>query len=622
MLLFMLMAVVFSVAFSATESTTAYAAEESEYYDMTDVMRDLSYFTIAGKKFDVSDYPENDKGNLQVIMLLEYGFDREVATMSDFSLYVYVYDPQKLAVDTESDRNKIEMRFGGNEHFGKYDLRFLSGTDLFYKFKVVFSSLEGQEIYNHSLSVLVRRYEIGGIELDTGGTNATDFSVGVKYEYSGMGATLQCSATIDEVVLSLDVHATTYRPNSSNGKENTKDQMSSVYFNIPNDYIEKYGEMKSLRATWLQALTKPILVMGKKEVYDAILPYVGKEIPDVEEDDYKTIPYGVAAIGSYVPSMTIENADGTYSSSSTVYHFDYSYNMPSGGFWSPVFQTNLSDTKNEITKLYYLFGTETFADDSADSYDVSASALETYMSEYSEGKSNLIGGTSFSKDLFEERESDPNFNGWVVVDSDDISLSLTTSTLNGFWQQLFGKKYTTSTLGNIPAIQKVTSCTSAEQAEKDYYINQADYAEFRSAYEEENCTTYVFHFAVDDYFSEEANIFTHSMFGLTIGSSNAYFAQEYVYLGFDIIDVTMQKGEEITVLPVVASPVNVIGEVEHPVETHSDITAEEAFDWRKALRIVLAVVAGLFFLIFILPIVRLVVRLIGRIIGAIRGRRS
>ena len=69
--------------------------------------------------------------------------------------------------------------------------------------------------------------------------------------------------------LSLDVHATTYRPDGTNGKNDyTQDSLHSVYFAVPNEVIQQYGEMVAVHATWLNAVLKPALVTGNQDAYN------------------------------------------------------------------------------------------------------------------------------------------------------------------------------------------------------------------------------------------------------------------------------------------------------------------------------------------------------------------
>ena len=73
--------------------------------------------------------------------------------MSDYGLYIYVYNPQNLNIDVLSVLNTVSMRYGDDSSmsFKKYRLRFLNRSKgdyygLFYKFEVVLSTSQREDI--------------------------------------------------------------------------------------------------------------------------------------------------------------------------------------------------------------------------------------------------------------------------------------------------------------------------------------------------------------------------------------------------------------------------------------------------------------------------------------------
>ena len=133
----------------------------------------------------------------------------------------------------------------------------------------------------------MRVYRVSGIELyELGNLNATDFTVATSYKYSGFAKgygsdenaenTLTYSSEQAEV-LALDVKSTYYRPEGTNGRtEYTQDSLHSVYFAVPNDVLNRYGEMSAVHATWKDAVLAPALVTGNSEVYNAVSTYLGQ----------------------------------------------------------------------------------------------------------------------------------------------------------------------------------------------------------------------------------------------------------------------------------------------------------------------------------------------------------
>ena len=99
----------FLSAFAATDVQTA--------YENTNVLDNLEGATIGGKAFDIADYPHDDEGRPQVISLVEFCYSYYADKQGDFGLYVYVYNPQDIAFDMATDRNKICNARSGYSRF-------------------------------------------------------------------------------------------------------------------------------------------------------------------------------------------------------------------------------------------------------------------------------------------------------------------------------------------------------------------------------------------------------------------------------------------------------------------------------------------------------------------------
>ncbi len=80
--------------------------------------------------------------------------------------------------------------------------------------------------------------------------------------------------------------------------------------------------------------------------------------------------------------------------------------------------------------------------------------------------------------------------------------------------------------------------------------------------------------------------------------TNAFFAQMWVQLDFDIIDLTFTKNNVETVIPVVLSPMDIAADADHPVVTTGD---GEEDPFRKWIKIIL-------FIIFVIIIVILLIQ--------------
>ena len=188
-LLLSLIVLISALVFPA--SITHVSAEENvvSAFEERNVLDDLNGAVIGGEEFDLKDYPYNPFGRPQLIYFAEFGYSVKEDKQSDYGLYVYVYNPQEIALDVDTARNKIQFTYGDKESYLKYSLDFLNYSDepgyegRFYKFKVRLYDSERQDILN-AVDYNGRVYKISGIELSYKG-EVTEYSVAQTYTYTG-----------------------------------------------------------------------------------------------------------------------------------------------------------------------------------------------------------------------------------------------------------------------------------------------------------------------------------------------------------------------------------------------------------------------------------------------------
>lgn len=613
-------------------------AEDTPAYDATNVLDDLEGATVGGQTFDVSDYPFNERGKPQIVAFAEYGYSFYADSQDDYGLYVYLYNPQGQAIDTDTDRNKIELAYAGQENWTKYGLQFLNYSTqagyegLFYKFRVSLTEDEKSDILDDVVQN-ARVYEISGIELSVGNI-VTDYTVAMRYTYSGYAlgygsalateSSLACTADGFEKYLNLDVHPTYYRPEGTNGENDyTQDSLHSVYFSVPKDVVAEYGGLSAVHATWLDAVLAPILVTGNKDAYDAILPYLGQDIgQNTDALDY-------AYVGGEV-----------------------SFGPTGGNFydgWRGVYGYNFPDTwmllgerqiQNEIDRvisvLYWLFYAGE-GENSADEYALSSEVIEEKLVELTEQYGGELVNDRYSRVLFDsvaEEFTELNIPAELEYDLRNEVLG------SSWWDKLWGITHDESAaFDGIKAIYEVQDSDfvirddvlDMEETADNLYIAPEDVEAFKEFYDENKADSvvYLFRYQVSDYISAEADLFQPSSFhedDWTRIDTNAYFAQETVNLDFDIIDVTFTKDGVSTVIPVVSDPIDNIPGITPPANT----TDDDGPEW---WRIVLAVLLLLIVLVILAPVlpyigqaivwvISLPFRLIGWIVNSIKKTKK
>ena len=591
-------------------------------YESTNVLDNLNGSTIGGKQFDISDYPHNENGQPQVISLTEFCYSYYADNQGDYGLYVYLYNPQDRAIDTQTERNKIQLTYADKPQYEKYTLEFLNYSvaagyeGRFYKFKVRLTESEKAEILS-ALQGNERVYKVAGIEISVK-NDVTEYPCAQTYTYTGFALgygselsesdTLSCKVDGFDKYLSLDVRSTYWRPQGTHADGYTRDTIHSVYFSVPDEIITEYGEMTGVHATWLNAYTAPIYVTGNKTIYDAVLPLLNEYVGGDSQEEYEKAAFQYSLIATKAAEDLRDDTDMA----------------PYGGYYAfnPYFSNKAGDNvyvnsyDNLITNLRYLFYAE---NGNADEYVLPAERLignkesgeKGWFESYTEKYGGELVNDRYSRDLFaavDERFTEVNITSNQEYKLQDMTVSDTA------WKRLFGTTVRHENSYTFSAIQKVTVSDLNLAADRtafcnSYFIAESDYDEFSQYVTEAAAkreTVYLFRYNQTEYVSNEATEYERDkqwyLFGGNYGSykyvdTNAYFAQMWVQLDFDIIDLTFTKDNAVTVIPVVMSPMDIAADGDHPASTQP----EKGLSWWQILLIALAAVVVIILFIKLAP---------------------
>ncbi len=603
-------------------------------FEKTNVMDDLENTTIDGVSFDVKDYSFDEKRDTDMLLFAEYCYSFYTNKQGNYSLYVYVYNPQGLVFDTHSNRNAIELSVGDTSDYVKYPLQYLNKSELtnyeglFYKFKVYLTGEQKTAILE-KLNSSERFYHISGIELlEEGETNPRDWNVNSEYRYSGYANgygsvsggesdTLTYTKKQGETALITSdyIGQTYYRPDGNNGKNNyTYDTLQSVYFSVPNDLTEKYGTLSEVRAEWLKVVTSWGLVTGgDTKYYDFFKKLVGVDTTQFS-----------AVVDAYIYALLSTNINDRI----------FAYLPRSGTHGSIPYD-------EEIPWLSYLFYAGS-GDNSASTYEVSSESLLQWMTDYHgdydfdrtenfvvetgdgvldtvtncntpyDGEYLTVDGSTYaySKALFSSWADEKT----IADISNEVNpdLSLTENEIGqSWWESIWGDYHTVSsnTFDGIEGIKEVTAddfkADSYETCE-NLYISEIDYDDFKDFYDRSVAaerTVYLLRFDVGEYVTTQVGQGEWDNDGLVTGingDTNAYIFKTTAYLGFDIIQLTYDNGTQKFVIPVVQSPIDVISGTTPP-----PYWQEDGAEWWK---IVLAVLALIVLLVILMPILPYIIK--------------
>ncbi len=668
--LIMSVVLLFATLIGGSFTTSLFAYAEEKDYRFTNVLDDLQ----SSEEFKLEDYTLN--GEIKVIQVTEYGYAYDKDKRSLYGLYIYVHNGTGKAISRALTANSVQIgvkydslpitRESKVLDYETFQLEFCSTVESgeyqnrFYKFKVVdHYSKDGKKIVDRVDSKL-RRYDVSGIELLTEGElTAKDSNNGQTVYYEGYakglgpnGSENTLSGSVrDLTTLKLDVNNTFYRTGLSQAREGYQNQIDSVYFSVPNEVLNTYGSLQRVKAEWYEFRTKNILVadnqrslVNDKTLYENLQPFVGKPSSIVTEN------------------TLLDNLNHLYLYSEAFHDTSFNYYFD---HWGSLINNGIIESS--LNNFYALFP----ANNGISAYDPYADVTslsgvngnilyQHYLdnplkfTEYlpiKDGKTVPKG--YFEDDIPSSRRVSNEFGkiqyGYSYYDFDasvslaDISVYGTNTehwknnkTWSSFWNSLFGNipEYVLTDSDKISPILPLSNdeFSSALTVEKKqeladkYYINYSDVDNVSTKVAEADSTTFLFRFAVSDYYSQALKVSTrHGILNLHNRYDNAdlaYVAQQEVFFDFDIIQLTFAKDGTLFVMPVVANPVDIVNDITTPV-----VVNEDEPDW---FRIILGLLALIILLIIIMPIlpkifeiiiwiISLPFKFIGWIINKIRG---
>lgn len=485
----------------------AKTASDAAAFDKTSVGTDLAGTTIGGVKFDPARYGYNPLGDLQILTLLEYGYPEDPA------LYLYLYNPQDLALNTRDRRYAVTLALGGEtEDYTKYTLKVLStsGTDahsrLWIKCRIDVGSDKLTAAFKDTPT---RTYRLGEVELVTDG-KVKSYGIGGEWTYSGTTAGGDLTSTSTRIsVIELDLNPLVYRGDRFS-TQFEYDQVNSVYFSLPRDFEKKNGTVTSIRCTWTEYDSGWILACPTDKVRDSLASAAGKSVTSYTD----------------------------------VYPEVYLYLAPGAGNRF-VFAWNVKDTSAKIT--YDVDTLQWVVKYDGEQNELGA-IVESDLQEqinaawlaYNQGAGNYFsqGGTLYEGDIF----ADQSFT--VSVDSGA-----------SVWDRVFLGKNTTDQ--SAKAFQRVTE-NALIDPEAMLLVDQSYKKELTDALAKANQNDedlMILHFASCKYNA----IPVSAKYSAFRTEKDLYACRERLYMGFDILQITCKKDGENVVVPVAATPVNVIG---------------------------------------------------------------
>ena len=572
-------------------------ADEKREFDSVDVLDDLtSSKDENGNAFDLTDYPYDENGRVRLVTLAEYCYSYAENMRGNYALYLYLYNPTGREIDTASPLNQAQFAVSYNAEgktsaFEKFDLHFCNKStgdynNLFYKFRVIDHESADGKTMGERVNSNIRRYDLSGVELLTKGeVNATEYGCGGTYKYSGYAqgygpddtaeSTLKCEVT-DLETIETTVHGTVYRPDGG-FHQGEQDQLSSVFFSVPDYFFTEYGEISSITAQWYEYKTNPIFVTenaARAAIFDN---FVGK---DITETGF------TGSIGAW------EDQEQIGGLIRDVYAWVYNADMGVIG-----------SLGEDIPRKYLTAVFDTMGVD-FEEFTVSEGQLKKALLDYSARLGGELINGKYSAALFSDEAEAGHIRGErkVKIDSDAM-FSLTSYKLTqNFWQQIFGgSSIEITTYKDIQAIITVKEDDlkgEPSEISKRLYIGESEVEALKAEYAAAKASgkrVVLFRYAAGKYYAYPAvynlNNEKPSSGGYEV-FRDGYVAEQTVYLDFDLIETTFYKEGVYTVIPVVSSPIDILGPVtpslpDDPIRSG----CADSSAWGMSLTLLLIIVA-------------------------------
>lgn len=632
----------------------AYAADNNVKFDNTSIFDDLyGSKDEHGNEFDLGNYPKDKDGELRFYTFVEYGYSYYANLDKNYALYTYLYNPQQLDFSTYLDSNVVRMAtaFVKNSEgeyvasgYDDFNIVCVSRTtgdyaNLFYKFKILDPDKKLLALaQKYESENGCRRYDIAGVYLKTDKSDVTlDKNIGRSFKCSGYMATygenannpstFMCKVDVLET-LDLKVYQTSYLTGVSSLGAYHHNNVSSVYFAIPQRVLDKYGSLWEIYAQWYECKTAPIFVTSNSNLYNGM-----KDLTHYSLSENKNKPRFDDSVPYYFYyGMDSNEGLGQVHSRTT---YDWAYNLYSYEEDYPSSSTHVT-VSNSALNLPYVFYSPSYTVNGAFNVinkqtvagDVTSSQIRDYIQNYK--SSNYVDwhtSRNLASELFVNTVDSARADKGIKVGlnkvrtnlGDTFDLKSWNSEYGSWWDKLtqYGWSYPKNEVldeqhTNVKPFEEVINTTlNSVTLSSDLLINENDVDSFKtfcnSSYANDE-VPYLFRFAVSDYYSRPLGYGdSQNKVYKTEKESDTYLAQETVFFDFNIITMTFKGKEDYYTLAVMHTPVDVIAGVEPPpVEltpgehlVNNFLTAmQKIWDWfknsdfLKALKILGMIIVG------------------------------
>ena len=482
-----------------------------------------------------------------------------------FYLYLYLYNPKKDYIQNTtlnlSFKSFSDSKLLCSKDIGNIQCTFRDKTadNRFYKLRINLASLSFDKYVSSA-----NQFEFSWdrmIIYSSPRESITSSTSVTYYQNNKFSVSLNADGSSDvsfiqSEVAELDVAYTCYTTSATDGW-NTRDQIHTVYFSIPDEYTELYPDLYSVSSTYTKKKTTPILIHNRPKHY---IDYGGG--PKYEDPEYYMNSYYVST--------------------------DYRYNdITTQGIYVRDQYASFGPDFDNIRDHFdfYLPGEYAyyFIADGATDYYVPVEEVFEYIENYM-GDVDLFS----SSEYFANSTKTVNMS-WTSIPYVEQASFSDISSKYGFWAALkfwwykespeklqeIAKNYAIDVnydeilstpqpylfLVDDAEKKKINSYTDA-YVSKTYLILEEDVPEFRE-YINTHDNVILYRFDISEHLSSELYIYEPNQVGRywPDEESSFGFVEQYLYFDFQVIDVTFKRDGEYVSLNVISDKMNVGGDL-------------------------------------------------------------
>ena len=582
-----------------------FGASDERPLDSTTIEEDFKSCNL-----DIEQYLENEahRNEHHIVTAREYGYTKRGR---DYSLYLYVYVDESKNIDYSLDFTpEIEVVLASSfDDVGNpvtYTTKYAKLIDVtedgyFHKFRIDLFA-DGKEEYEDG-----RLYYVSDVNIRLDDWSWVNGSltrniidelciedVNRAFYFTGSESSgLSLNGSQDKVI-DLDVHPTIYRTVSSDKGTYYQYDVFSVYFSIPNIYLEKYDYLRGISYKYYEAMWNAMVTDDKQ--------HDGKIYIELQE-------------------MVDKDFSGNYNGDYDSIYVNYSHGNMSPGIWDAA----------DIVINPYPFKNATIFDTKLSKF-VNLFKVQDYKSEdwYISG-SNVSG--------FLDTAETPENYGWnykttTLDDTFDINgyYSGGAHAFEKWWRDLTNNNRFDRPETNLQNVAPIVKIDDAFFENYDIsrstwcdtsLVHEDEAADFKAYYETSKAndeTMYLLRFAVRNYYAAPAVVEKHNWTDPM--DEHAVYAQGTGFKNFNVISLTFRKGANDFLVLVNSEPQDIVSGVTPPVEPNPiikppsfNIDFPDLSGAFQKIGIILGVIA-------LLVVILIVSKPIGALLGLIPKRKE